>query len=1119
MFTFVKGYLPSLAIAALLLTPRVFAYEARPAERIGMAPRASSSPRINTGLSEDGSPYAEESSYAFDSPARADWLLGKIEPAVEEAADSQGMINVIVYLHHLTSLPETQPTVDQIKTQYYLIIDDLSHQIREILDAGQPGFPLPEELERLWVTMGPSLTETEQTRLDSLRFQLDAHLDAMRREIGVVIKQRADLSFAPIREFILDGGGIINKEVSLVTALGVTVPSELLTRLGERDDVQTIMLDRPLELELDVSMPSLGVDTWWSGGFDGGVFDAGVVDTGVQENHPAFAAVTFYTDAGSPTDGDGHGTHVAGIIASGNATYAGAANALDALIWGVAGDQAGTMSRMETLASGLAQSPEVINHSLGYGTANVSDYNSNDTFYDAFVESYDIMVAKSAGNMGWGASTPTITHPAPAYNLLAVANMNDQGTTDRGDDVRRTDSSVGPTVNGRLKPDITAPGTTIRSTNAFWVGSGSGGNRSCRDPSVLWDWVDCSGTSMAAPHVAGMIVVMEDAGNNTPIAQKAVLLNTADAWDSNGTATTADDGPVGGSAWDKSYGWGYLDSWEAHFNRADYFVTTVIPKNDNATEDDYKLYKGQMFDGEKATLVWEKRGVYVAGGPSATTYSLTDLNLRLYDEVTGSEVDSDLNGIDNVHQVAAASAITAVIKPYAWSSSFDGAASETFALATEENFTAVDFPDSFQGYVSSTGSVQPNEEFTYDAWVGNNSVLASHANSIEVQLPAGWSIVSGANPQNIGSIAGGGAHALTHAVWTLRAQATPALDVAVNFSHSHSSYLEDYGPQDWALNIDVVEDVTAPTPNPMTWSSMPSGVSTSQIGMTATTATDANGPVEYYFDFTSSPMGGTGGSDSGWITSTSYTDDGLLTNHSYCYRVQARDNAIPTPNQTGYTSTACRFSQADTPGSGSVSSVASDTLRAAWNANGNPAWTGYYVENQTNGNNSGWISNTSWDNAGLPEGTYSYRVKARSANGIETWWRSLGTATLGVFADGFESGSVSTLLDGQGYDFSAQTSGGLSHGDFYFLYQGGVTRFWANNAGMRGLVDLGVTSGFLGDITVPASGYDQFGVQAFTGHTYVSLAAVGEEDYYIIFRVQELSTAATTLEWVYVYRP
>ncbi len=108
-----------------------------------------------------------------------------------------------------------------------------------------------------------------------------------------------------------------------------------------------------------------------------------------------------------------------------------------------------------------------------------------------------------------------------------------------------------------------------------------------------------------------------------------------------------------------------------------------------------------------------------------------------------------------------------------------------------------------------------------------------------------------------------------------------------------------------------------PAPNPSTWASVPSAQSSSSIAMTATTASDPSGPVEYQFDETT---GNSGGTDSGWQTSTSYTDTGLSASTQYCYRVRSRDNLGNTGN---YSTTQCATTDAG-GGGGDV------TLLSSW---------------------------------------------------------------------------------------------------------------------------------------------------------------------------------------------
>jgi hypothetical protein len=242
------------------------------------------------------------------------------------------------------------------------------------------------------------------------------------------------------------------------------------------------------------------------------------------------------------------------------------------------------------------------------------------------------------------------------------------------------------------------------------------------------------------------------------MAQKAVLINTADAWDSNDTSSTTDDGPVMGSHWDKSYGWGYLDMWEAHFNRSDYVVDSLVPRNDTATDDDYHFYKGEMYksstEAEKATLVWQKRSNYVAGEPPTAMYTLSDLNLRLYSEQDGSLLDYDTDGNDNVHQVDVSAAADGwhdvVLKVYSWSTGFSGSTTETYALATEEDFSPAT-PSSFQRGYSRPNYVGPYQTFDVTVRIYNNGDVTAHNNTVTLQDISGVTVVGG-NSQTLASI-------------------------------------------------------------------------------------------------------------------------------------------------------------------------------------------------------------------------------------------------------------------------------------------------------------------------------------------------------------------------------
>ena len=783
-------------------------------------------------VGEDGLSYRLDGGDADAiAPDQEDWSQGKIESILVDELGTNAQLDVIVYVQRGGADNGDDGLVaplSEIKRQHNEAINRSSEQLRNVHRKYKPDWSMDEfEEQQHMEVVELAMSDEDRAEIQRLKGVIDDQKNTMRAQVSAEINRLADNNLQTIHDLIVSSGGTITARIKMTNALGAQIPAALLTTLAEHPMVRRVLKNRPTDFELNISVPSMQYNAWWNDAvpITGTPFDFGVIDGGVVEGHPAFSCVTSFDSRAGSSITASHGTHVTGIAVSCNSTYQGGIQDVDKVIWtnsGGAAGQAGTMDNMDWMVTSPVDTPEVINHSLGYGTANVSDYNDNDSFYDALIDNYMLMVTKSAGNGGWGdlstncthtsttQSFPCITHPAPAFNLMAVANINDLGTTSRTSDVRSSSSSTGPTVNGRKKPDITAPGTTIMSTFSEWNGA-TGAFINCGVGVVgNPDFVNCSGTSMAAPHVAAAIVLMEDGGNNAPMSQKAVLINTADAWDSNATLTTADDGAVAGSHWDMSYGWGYMDMWEAHFNKDDYFNGSVIGRNDNNTPDDYKLYKGTMFTNEKATLTWHKRAsTYVAGAPSTGRYALTDINIRLYDEIDGVLESSDLDGDDN--QVAAVDGSTKVIKVYAWSELIGGLTAEPYVLATEENFTAAD-PPSFSRNYSRPNYVGPHQVFDITARIFNNGDVAAHSNSLTLTDITGAAVV-GDNTVTLPSITSGGG--VQEHVYTIDTTGIAAGTHWFPLSVTSSSYEETYerswpgiGPDG---GVSIIVETTPPT--------------------------------------------------------------------------------------------------------------------------------------------------------------------------------------------------------------------------------------------------------------------------------------------------------------------
>jgi subtilisin family serine protease len=222
-----------------------------------------------------------------------------------------------------------------------------------------------------------------------------------------------------------------------------------------------------------------------------------IIDTGIRLSHEQFGgrAVSGFdaVDGGSADDCNGHGTHVAGTV--GGTTYGVAKSvrlvAVRVLGCNGSGSTSGVIAGIDWVTGNHATgAPAVANMSLGGGASTALDNAVNASINDG------VTYAIAAGNSNANACN---TSPARVPNAITVG-----ATT--SSDARSSFSNYGTCL------DVFAPGSSITSA---WHTSNSATNT-------------ISGTSMAAPHVAGVAALALGAvPSDTPAAVRTKIVNSA----------------------------------------------------------------------------------------------------------------------------------------------------------------------------------------------------------------------------------------------------------------------------------------------------------------------------------------------------------------------------------------------------------------------------------------------------------------------------------------------------------------------------------------------------------------------------------------------------------------
>ena len=283
---------------------------------------------------------------------------------------------------------------------------------------------------------------------------------------------------------------------------------------------------------LNHSLPAIHGDVSRTLLGDGTGVVVGIVDSGVDDTHPALtgldslgnsrmvAEANFVPTEPANTGDDvfGHGTWVTSTVLSNDATYTGMApdtRYVNARV--LNGTNAGFDNDVQVkngIGFAIDHGADILNLSLNFFAATSTGTSQLDLMLDWAAFDRGINCALCVGNIG-NTGTQLVRGPGSAYNGMTV------GRTTADYSHVHTDSANAFTADGRMKPDVVAPGTGLTLANDDWEGAAAD-----------WDTA-LNGCSFATPHVAGLMAQELEAGathglSTDPLVVKATIMNSSD---------------------------------------------------------------------------------------------------------------------------------------------------------------------------------------------------------------------------------------------------------------------------------------------------------------------------------------------------------------------------------------------------------------------------------------------------------------------------------------------------------------------------------------------------------------------------------------------------------------
>jgi len=519
----------------------------------------------------------------------------------------------------------------------------------------------------------------------------------------------------------------------------------VIDRIAALDFVLFLELIRPTSPGHDQSTPLIDVDWIRPGGsfptrYSGASSTLGILDSGFMLGTAAAVmhddlnkngcGLNFTTDAaGVWNDQNGHGTHVLTTISGtgtansryrGVATGAGSTNRIRAgKIW--KSDNTGQQSWMESGMDFMSNASEcdspaplVINISGGASGTGQTGTDSTSRKLDDKVWTNRQAYVVCSGNSGPGSQT--IWSPGVAKNALTVGNVLDNGYLTVGD--INNGSSRGPTGDGRMKPNLVGPGTTVTSALAGTTSS----------------YTNKVGCSMATPHVTGLAATLMEhypEFQNNPALLRAHMMASAIAHDDvTGKSNDYGTGRVSG----------YLEHW-AQFDSAgwqtNWFWGSVSSTNWQYGDITVPVGAQRLV----VVLTWDEPAAS-AGASRAVTYDVDlwiDRNADCNEPIHGACGEyASFSSIDNVEYVVVDNPPPGL---YRLKASNFNAPSFALPYGLAAMIIRGDPTPPMSAFLSAPASTVVGSTFAVTATVSNPAYVASGVQIAMTSIPSGVTLL------------------------------------------------------------------------------------------------------------------------------------------------------------------------------------------------------------------------------------------------------------------------------------------------------------------------------------------------------------------------------------------